>query len=48
MLDQWVVIVSGPNMIEELKRRPVEELSVLDGLLEARIVTHSVYTTYSC
>ncbi|KAI1795278.1 cytochrome P450 [Ganoderma leucocontextum] len=27
MLDQWVVIVSGPNMIDELRRRLAEELS---------------------
>ncbi len=31
-----MVIVSGPNMVDELKKRPEEELSVMDGLLEVR------------
>nr|VWO94144.1 Cyp51A [Ganoderma boninense] len=34
LLDRWMVIVSGPNMVDELRRRPEEELSVMDGLLE--------------
>ena len=36
LLDQWMVIVSGPNMVDELRKRPEEELSVMDGLLEVR------------
>ncbi|TBU43917.1 cytochrome P450 [Dichomitus squalens] len=34
MLDGWMVIVSGPGMIDDLRRRPTHELSISDGLLE--------------
>ncbi|KAI0713160.1 cytochrome P450 [Cerioporus squamosus] len=30
--DQWLVVLSGPKMIDELRRRPDEELSFIDGI----------------
>ncbi|RDX42959.1 cytochrome P450 [Lentinus brumalis] len=30
--DKWLVVVSGPKMIDELRRRPDEELSFLEGI----------------
>lgn len=48
LLDQWVVIVSGPDMIDELRRRPAEELSVLDGLLEVSAALHSYLVPTAC
>ena len=41
MLDRWMIFVSGPRMIEDLKRWPIEELSPIDGLLEASRATSS-------
>ena len=41
MLDRWMIFVSGPRMIEDLKRWPAEELSPIDGLLEASRTTSS-------
>ena len=29
--DQWLVIVSGPKMIEELRRRPDDEMSLIEA-----------------
>ena len=37
MLDQWMVIVSGPKMIDEIKRYSTKDLSSSEGLLEASI-----------
>ncbi|KAI0827308.1 cytochrome P450 [Trametes gibbosa] len=32
MLDRWLVIVTGSKLVEEVRRRPDDELSNLDGL----------------
>ena len=32
LLDQWLVVVSGPKMVDELRRRPDEELSFMEGI----------------
>ncbi|KAI0654469.1 cytochrome P450 [Cubamyces menziesii] len=34
MLDQWLVVVTGPSMIEELRKRPDTELSFNEGIGE--------------
>ena len=31
MLDQWVVIVSGPQLIEDLRKLPADKLSFNEG-----------------
>ena len=35
-LDKWLVVVSGPEMLDELRRRPDEEVSFLEGAEEVR------------
>ena len=37
-LDKWLVVVSGPEMLDELRRRPDEEVSFLEGAEEVRRV----------
>ncbi|RPD64699.1 cytochrome P450 [Lentinus tigrinus ALCF2SS1-7] len=34
LLGQWMVIVSGPKMVDELRKRPDEELSFIEGVEE--------------
>ena len=36
LLDQWTVVVSGPKMVDELRKRPDEELSFIEGTEEVR------------
>ena len=36
LLDQWMVIVSGSKMVDELRKRPDEELSFIEGVEEVR------------
>lgn len=36
LLDAWMVYVSGPELIDELKRRPDDELSFHEGADEVR------------
>ncbi len=33
-LDKWLVVVSGPEMLDELRRRPDDEVSFLEGAEE--------------
>ena len=35
MLDQWMVIVSGSKMIEDLRKRPDDEVSFIEGAEES-------------
>ncbi|EIW64803.1 cytochrome P450 [Trametes versicolor FP-101664 SS1] len=32
MLDRWLVVASGPKLVEEVRKRPDEELDNIDGL----------------
>nr|BEI74071.1 cytochrome P450 monooxygenase [Trametes versicolor] len=32
MLDRWIVIANGPKLVDEVRRRPDEELNFMDGL----------------
>ncbi len=32
MLDRWLVIANGPKLVDEIRRRPDEELNLMDGL----------------
>lgn len=48
LLGQWVVVVSGPNMVDELKKRPEDELSVIEGLLEVRVTSMISAPTLAC
>ncbi|KAM5543922.1 hypothetical protein V8D89_002539 [Ganoderma adspersum] len=41
LFDQWLVVVSGTNMVDELMRRPDHEVSFLEGIEE---VVHMKYT----
>ena len=34
--DKWLVVVSGSEMLDELRRRPDDELSFLEGAEEVR------------
>ena len=36
MLDQWFVVVSGRDMVEDIRKRPEEELEVPRGAQEVR------------
>lgn len=36
MADKWLVVVSGPKMIDELRRRPDEELSFIASVDDVR------------
>ena len=36
MLDQWLVVVSGREMVEDIRKRPEEELEVPRGAQEVR------------
>ena len=37
LLDQWTVVVSGPKLVDELRKRPDEELSFMEGTEEVRL-----------
>lgn len=37
MLDRWMVIASGSKLVEEMRKRPEEELDNMDGLGQVRI-----------
>ncbi|KAI0327080.1 cytochrome P450 [Cubamyces sp. BRFM 1775] len=34
MFDQWLVIVSGPTLVEDIRKRPDDELSFVEGATE--------------
>ena len=34
LFDQWLVVVCGSNMVDELMRRPDSEVSFLEGIEE--------------
>ncbi|KAJ8475230.1 hypothetical protein ONZ51_g6703 [Trametes cubensis] len=34
MFDQWLVIVSGPKLVEDIRKRPDDELSFVEGATE--------------
>ncbi|KAI0713154.1 cytochrome P450 [Cerioporus squamosus] len=34
LIGQWMVVVSGPKMVDELRKRPDEEVSFIEGLEE--------------
>ena len=36
LLQHWMVVVSGPKMVEDLRRRPDDELSFTEGTEEVR------------
>ncbi|KAI0673763.1 cytochrome P450 [Trametes maxima] len=42
LLDQWVVIVSGPKMVDELRRRPDDELSFMEGVADSIQLKHTL------
>lgn len=37
MLDRWLVVASGPKLVEEVRKRPDEELDNIDGLGQVHI-----------
>ncbi|CDO73010.1 hypothetical protein BN946_scf185007.g64 [Trametes cinnabarina] len=41
LLEQWILIVSGPKMVEELRRRPDEELSFAEGVEDSMQIRHT-------
>ncbi|KAJ3011693.1 hypothetical protein NUW54_g2086 [Trametes sanguinea] len=41
LLEQWVLIVSGPKMVEELRRRPDEELSFAEGVEDSMQIRYT-------
>ena len=41
MLDGWLVVFTGPKLIDELRRSPDEELSSVEGTAEVRF-SHGV------
>ena len=36
LFDQWLVVVCGTSMVDELMRRPDHEVSFLEGIEEVR------------
>lgn len=36
LLRHWVVVVSGPKMVEDFRSRPDDELSFTEGIEEVR------------
>ncbi|KAI0778805.1 cytochrome P450 [Trametes elegans] len=41
LLDNWMIIVSGRDMIEELRRRPDEELSFMEGVADTMQIKYT-------
>ncbi|OSD03318.1 cytochrome P450 [Trametes coccinea BRFM310] len=41
LIEQWVLIVSGPKMVDELRRRPDEELSFAEGVEDSMQIRHT-------
>ena len=37
MLDGWIVIFTGPKLIDELRKSPDDELSSVEGTAEVRL-----------
>lgn len=37
LFGQWMVVVSGPKMVDELRKRPDEEMSFIEGVEEVLI-----------
>ena len=51
LLDQWLVVVSGPKMVDELRRRPDEELSFMEGIedvsrLSVLLISNLLFAAY--
>ncbi|KAI0334068.1 cytochrome P450 [Cubamyces sp. BRFM 1775] len=42
MFDQWLVIISGPKLVEDVRRRPDDELSFVDGATEFVPLWHAL------
>ncbi|TBU62546.1 cytochrome P450 [Dichomitus squalens] len=42
LIDQWLVIVSGPKMVDELRRRPDNELSFDEGVEDVVQMKYSI------
>ncbi|KAI8990629.1 cytochrome P450 [Trametes punicea] len=41
LLASWVVVATGPKMVEEIRRRPDDELSFLDGVEDTMQIRHT-------
>ncbi|KAI0640041.1 cytochrome P450 [Trametes polyzona] len=42
LLDQWVVVVSGPKMVDELRRRPDDELSFTESVADSMQIRYTL------
>ena len=38
MLDQWLVVVNGVDMVDDVRLRPESELSAREGIREVRLL----------
>ncbi|KAH9914911.1 cytochrome P450 [Epithele typhae] len=45
-LDRWIVIVSGPKMVEDLRKRPDDEVSFVEGAEEGLQTKHTIGTSW--
>ena len=43
LLDQWVVVVSGADMVEELRKMPDEVVSILEAADEVCTARNAIY-----
>ena len=42
MFDQWMVVVSGSKMVEDIRKRPDEEVSFIEGAEEGLKTEHTI------
>lgn len=42
LLDQWIVVVSGPKMVDELRRRPDDELSFSESVADSMQIRYTL------
>ncbi|KAI0368837.1 cytochrome P450 [Pilatotrama ljubarskyi] len=42
LLDQWVVVVAGPKMVDEIRRRPDDELSFSEGVADSMQIKYTL------
>lgn len=46
MLDQWMVIVSGSKMVDDLRKRPDDEVSFIEGAEESLNSRYTIGRTW--
>lgn len=43
MMTQWMIVVTGPKLLEDIRRAPDDQLSFLDAIAEVKHPAHLYY-----